>query len=264
MKRDNHRYRQPFPPRGGSVLFKQCFNPAHTTVFGIKQHNQNIYNEESLRILLEYTIITRKFKEIAGDKYHIRNREMPQNIHEQKVYRKIITELDSIIFEYYNSTGNSRKDSALRMVRQMQLLIDATSMPQLFKEYDSTVVPNKALTIFDEVDNYEGKIAIGCTSLKAVEWYKNELEYRYPMRPLFVVKGSVEFNKRGSVTKAFEETHNGILLCTQQSLKSSVNIPTCDRVLIESKQWNIPKIEQFFFRLHTGHDSKNVTNVIFL
>lgn len=263
VKEENKEYRQPFPPRGGSVLFKQCFNPAKTTVFGIQQHNQSIYNEESLRILLEYTIITRKFKEIAGDKYKVINKQVNQTDAEKAVYRVIIKELDTILYSYFTSTGNSRKDSALRLVRQMQLLIDATSMPQFFKEYHSDEVPTKAIGVFDEISQYDGKIALGCTSLKAVEWYKKELEYRFPMRQVFVVKGEVQFNKRGTITRAFEDTYNGILVCTQQSLKSSVNIPSCDRVIIESKQWNIPKIEQFYFRF-IRYDSKNVTEVVFL
>jgi hypothetical protein len=41
---------------------------------------------------------------------------------------------------------------------------------------------------------------------------------------------------------------NGILISTQQSLSSSVNIPTCNRVIIESCQWNIPKMSQYYFR----------------
>lgn len=259
----NDMYRSPFPPRGGSVLFKQCFNPAKTTVFGIQQHNQNIYNEDSLRIILEYTIITRKFKEICGDKYTVSNIEVDQHDAERRVYKKIITELNEILPAYFASTGNARKDAALRVVRQMQLLIDATSMPQNFKEYESTAIPNKALKVFQQIEEHNAKIAIGCTSLAAVEFYARQIGERYPFRPLFVVKGDVQFKKRGSITQQFETTENGILVCTQQSLKSSVNIPTCSRVLLESKQWNIPKIEQFFFRF-IRYDSPNHTDVVFL
>lgn len=55
-----------------------------------------------------------------------------------------------------------------------------------------------------------------------------------------MVKGDVAFKKRQSIVTEFDSTINGILICTQQSLSSSVNIPTCNDVILESLQWNIP------------------------
>jgi hypothetical protein len=56
----------------------------------------------------------------------------------------------------------------------------------------------------------------------------------------------------------FENDQTGILLATQMSLKSSVNIPACNKVIVESLQWNIPKIEQFYFRFIRYDSQKNV------
>jgi hypothetical protein len=120
---DNPYYKLPFPAKAGSLYFKRCFNPSRTTVFGIEKHNQDLYNEAHLRKLLEYTIITRKFKEIAGDKYVIKNISVKQNVYEEEVYRVIVEELQSVLNVYFNSTGNARKDAALKMLRQMTLLI---------------------------------------------------------------------------------------------------------------------------------------------
>lgn len=264
MKRMNNPYWQnAFPARGGAVWFKRCFNPAQSTVFGIQKHNQNIYNEKSLRKILEYTIITRKFKDIAGDKYKIVTKTVEQNDAEKEVYRIIIEELNQIIPEFYVSTGNSRKDAGLRLLRQMQLLIKATSMPQKFNNYTGNELPAKSLMIFDEVEKHQDKIAIGCTSIEAVEFYHAELLKRFPMRPIFKVIGDVTFKNREKIRNEFESTFNGILIATQQSLKSSVNIPSCSKVIIESKQWNIPKIEQFFFRF-IRYDSTDHTEVVFI
>jgi Helicase conserved C-terminal domain. len=85
----------------------------------------------------------------------------------------------------------------------------------------------------------------------------------FPDRPIFIIKGDVTFKKRQSIIKEFEDTLNGILICTQQSLKSSANIPSCNDVILESLQWNIPKMEQFYFRF-IRLDSKNQTQVHFV
>ena len=61
----------------------------------------------------------------------------------------------------------------------------------------------------------------------------------------------------------FDATINGVLICTQQSLSSSVNIPSCNDVILESLQWNIPRMEQYYFRF-IRLDSKELKNVHFV
>jgi len=69
--------------------------------------------------------------------------------------------------------------------------------------------------------------------------------------------------KRKEILEQFRLSENGILVCTQQSLKSSVNIPYCNKCIIESLQWNIPKISQFYFRF-IRFDSERHTEVHFV
>jgi predicted RNA methylase len=259
----NKYYMQPFPPYFGPTLFKRCFNPSKSSVFGIAKHNQDIYNENALRDLIGQSIITRKFKELAGDKYTIHNMKVQQTMAERFVYRKIISELHEVIPEFFESTGSSKKDSMLRIIRQLNLLIQATSMPQNFKDYHGDRTPSKAKGIIKWVDDRNEKVAIGCTSIDAVEWYEAILAAQFPNREVFKVVGEINFRSRKNIIKEFEATPNGILICTQQSLKSSVNIPSCNEVMIESLQWNIPKMEQFFFRF-IRYDSADHTNVTFI
>lgn len=262
-EKSNKYFEKPFPPYTGQTMFKRCFNPSKSTVFGIQKQNQDIYNESELKKIIEKTIITRKFREIAGDKYKVETVLVKQDQAERDVYRTIIKELDRILPEYFNSTGNSRKDALLRAMRQLSLLIDATSKPQTFSFYSGSGVPKKAEKIFDLIDSYDEKVAVGCTSIEATDWYENELKLNFPNRSIFKITGSISFKQRNKIIENFEATNDGILVCTQQSLKSSVNIPTCDKVIIESLQWNIPKIEQFYFRF-IRYNSENETLVIFV
>lgn len=259
----NRYFGLPFPPYFGPTTFKRCFNPAKSSVFGIAKHNQDIYNEEHLRNLIGQTIITRKFREIAGDKYSVHTVQVQQTMAERHVYSKIIRELHQVIPQFFKSTGSHKKDSMLNIIRQLNLLIKATSMPQSFDFYHGEDMNSKASKISTMIDERDQKVALGCTSIEAVNWYYAKFSEQFTNREIFRVVGEINFKARKNVIKEFEATTNGILICTQQSLKSSVNIPGCNEVILESLQWNIPKMEQFYFRF-IRYDSDQHTNVTFV
>lgn len=260
----NPYYLQPFPARRGATLFKSCFCPGKATVFGIEKHNQDIYNQECLTELINKTIITRKFKEFAGDKYEIVTRTVKPSEGEKEVYKTILEKFHEILYLYFNPMKDKKKESQLRLVRQIMLLIKACSIPQYMKGYFGEQYPRKAKKI-EQMLRYEmnGKVAIGCTSLDAVGMYKEYLAGKFPDRPLFIIRGNVDFKVRQRILDKFEKTENGILVCTQQSLKSSANVPSCEDIIIESLQWNIPRMEQFYFRF-IRLDSEGMRHVHFL
>jgi len=241
----NPNYNRPYPAYGGLSLFKKCFSPAKVTVFGVKKHNQNIFNKDSLARIVQKTIITRGFVDIVGKKIysHITHR-ISQNDAEKLVYSKIINEFQQMM-HYFKRSGNARKDNMLKLIRQIQLLIKSTSSPHLMSEYDSLILPNKYNHIMSLVKQFDEKVAIGTVFLETAIEYKRLMEERYPHRPVFLIKGDVSFGKRTHLINEFEASDNGILISTQQSLKSSVNIPTCNKIIVESLQWNIPKLEQY-------------------
>ncbi len=244
----NDYYMKPFPAYYGNGLFKSCFSPYKQTVFGIKKHNQDVYNSEQLVNLIEKTVITRSFFDITGKKPQFEVRRIEQNSAEELVYDTIVNKFCEMV-SYFKKTGNGRKDSMLQIIRQIQLMIKATSVPQFFKEYNSTKTPGKQLDIFEQVGCYpDEKIAIGTIFKHSVNLYYKKMQELYPDRPVFLIKGDISFRKRKPIIQAFEKTKNGILVSTQQSLKSSVSIPTCDKVFIESLMWNLPKIAQYYMR----------------
>ena len=256
----NPHYGEQFPAFRGHVLFRACHCPGKATVFGIEKQNQDVYNKEELFDLIGKTIITRKFRDFAGEKYKIRTHSVSPSKGEHEVYRVIIEEFCRICELYYNSTGDTKKDAGLRLMRQIKLLIKACSVPHLISGYYGDDYPSKTTYIRNLVRKIPGKVAVGCTSLAAFELYEEVLSRSFPDRPIFTVKGDVAFKKRQSIVTEFDSTINGILICTQQSLGSSVNIPTCNDVILESLQWNIPKMEQFYFRF-IRLDSKELKDV---
>ena len=257
---NNPHYGEPFPAFRGHVLFRACHCPGKSTVFGIEKQNQDVYNKEELACLIGKTVITRKFRDFAGEKYRIRTHTVSPSDGEREVYRVIIEEFCRICELYYNSTGDAKKDAGLRLMRQIKLLIKACSVPHLIEGYSGDGIPSKTRYIERLVRKIPGKVAVGCTSIAAFDLYEKRLRECFPDRPVFVVKGDVAFKKRQSIVTEFDSTVNGILVCTQQSLSSSVNIPTCNDVILESLQWNIPKMEQFYFRF-IRLDSKELKGV---
>ena len=256
----NTDYGSPFPVYRGHVLFRACHCPGKATVFGIEKQNQDVYNKEELSELIGKTVITRKFRDFAGEKYKIQTHTVSPSDGEREVYRVIIEEFCRICELYYNSTGDAKKDAGLRLMRQIKLLIKACSVPHLIEGYSGDGIPNKTKYIEKLVRKIPGKVAVGCTSIAAFDLYENHLRKCFPDRPVFVVKGDVAFKRRQNIVTEFDSTINGILICTQQSLSSSVNISACNQVILESLQWNIPRMEQFYFRF-IRLDSKEMKDV---
>jgi len=259
----NPYYGEPFPAFRGHVLFKACHCPGKASVFGIEKQNQDVYNKDELFSLIARTIITRKFKDFAGEKYKVRMHTVTPSDGEHEVYRVIIEEFCRICELYYNSTGDTRKEAGLRLMRQIKLLIKACSVPHLIEGYSGDPYPGKTRYIHKLVRKIPGKVAIGCTSIAAFDLYRRYFEEHFPERPLFIVRGDISFRKRQEIVSRFDATINGVLICTQQSLSSSVNIPSCNDVILESLQWNIPRMEQYYFRF-IRLDSRDTKNVHFI
>lgn len=253
-------YGIPFPQKYGANIFKACFCPGKISVFGIEKQNQDIYNKDELLKLINKTVITRKFREFAGEKYSIVTHSVKPTEGERAVYTTIIEEFYRICELYFASTGDSKKEAGLRLMRQIKLLIRACSTPNEIEGYYGETYPSKVLAIEEIINKIYGLVAVGCTSLNALDMYEEYFKNNFPDRPLFIIKGDKTFDKRQKILNEFQQTINGILLCTQQSLKSSANIPLCSNVIIESLQWNIPKMEQFYFRF-IRLDSRNKTTV---
>jgi hypothetical protein len=262
---DNEQYGYPFPAYTGGALFKASFCPQRSTVFGIRQDTQDIYNADLLKEIIAKTVITRKFEEIVGEKkYSIHTHNITQNDSERALYTLLMKDFLQVCYAYYTSTGNSRKEAALRLIRQIKLLIKATSIPHLMTHYKGSEMPSKYREVEALISSWPHELVTVGTIFKSTAYsYCTFLKQQFPHRKLFYIDGEIPVTKRKKILEQFQYSGNGILVCTQQSLKSSVNIPECDKCIIESLQWNIPRISQFYFRF-IRFDSPRHTEVHFV
>ena len=104
-------------------------------------------------------------------------------------------------------------------------------------------------------------IAIGVRHVSVLESYEKALREYLPDRPLFVVTGSdTSFAKRRALRQTLQDSGNGILLCTQQSLPSSVNFDYVNKVIIPELHYNNSGMSQFYFRFirYTSTEHKDI------
>lgn len=260
----NPYYGQPFPAyKAGYSLFAESHLPERITVFGVGKKTQDIYNADVLNKLLSYSVITRTFAEITGKEIR-RLHQTPVSFApaEREVYQKAMEEFFSMRQRYFALTGNSRKDSMMALIQQITLLLRISAAPNTVEEYDSLDTPVKIRKVCDMVGEWKDEIVvIGVRHKNVVEAYANEIRRRFPDRKLFVVTGSTTtLAGRRKLKNTLKESGNGILLCTQQCLPSSVNFEFVNKVIIPELHYNNARMSQFYMRFvrFTSTDWKDI------
>lgn len=261
-KDENIYFGRPIPAyKTGYNLFKSSHLPGKTTVFGVEKMTQDIYNSDVLDELLGKTVITRTFEEVVGKEIRrIHQVPVAMSAEEKAVYEVAMKEFYKLRDHYYASTGNSRKDSMLVIMQQINMLLKISAAPNTLSEYTGGV-PTKISKIIDMIGEIPDEtIAIGVRHLDVLEVYKEALEDAFPDRQIFVVSGKMSFANRKKLRKTLKESKNGILLCTQQSLPSSVNFEYVNKVFLPELHYNNAKMSQFYMRFirYTSTDYKDI------
>jgi hypothetical protein len=246
----------------GYKLFSESHLPEKITVFGVGQRTQDIYNADILKTIIDKTIITRTFEEVTGKKlYEIIQETCNFNTPEYDLYKKVIEEFHEMKY-LFTSTGNLRKDRMLEILNQLNLMLKVCAIPNNFKEYGSNLQPSKIKKMLSMLGNWNNeRVAIGCRHIKTVMIYANAIKAKYPDRPIFIITGdTVTLNQRKDIVKRIKNTTNGILISTQQSLSSSMNIGFINKVIIPELSWNDASMSQYYFRFirYTSTEWKQV------
>lgn len=267
--KENPYYGMPIPAyKKGYRLFANSHLPEKITVFGVGQRNQDIYNADELDRLLGKTVITRTFEEVTGkDIRRIHQMPIPFLPEEREVYNIVLKEFYRIQREYYSSTGNSRKDALMRLIQQITLLLRISAAPDCMKEYEGET-PLKEMAVVEALARWpEEVVAIGVRHTTVLDCYAAAIREYLPERPLFVVTGStVTFAKRRALREVLRDSQNGILLCTQQSLPSSVNFEFVNKIIIPEMHYNNAGMSQFYMRFvrYTSTEKKDLYFPIYI
>ena len=144
------------------------------------------------------------------------------------------------------------------------LLLRVAAAPNTMREYDGDT-PLKIVTAVEMAAQWEDEIvAIGVRHKDVLDAYASALRERLPQRPLFIVTGSTKtFAQRRALRKALRDSGNGILLCTQQSLPSSVNFEYVNKIIIPEMHYNNAGMSQFYMRF-IRYNSTEYKDIYFL
>jgi len=265
----NEYYLRPFPTfKKGLSLFRKSFLPEKITVFGIVKDTQDIYNQEVLKKLIDKTIITRTFEEMSQkDIYDIKQKVVGFSPEEAALYKKVIEEFNTLRDRYFDSTGDARKDSMFKMLQQLLLLLKVCAAPNSLAEYNSPKMPTKIKEILNMIKKWPDEpVVIGVRHVEVVDIYERYLKFTFPDRNVYkVTGGAASLKKRRQVAAQMEGDKTGILICTQQSLSSSMNIGFINKIIIPELHYNNASMSQFYFRFirYTSTEHKEVHYVTY-
>ena len=264
LSEDNNPYfGEPIPAyKKGYALFTASHLPEKITVFGAGQKTQDIYNADVLDEILGKTVITRTFEEVVGKEirriHQVTTFFSPE---ERAVYQMAMDEFVKMRGNYFISSGNSRKDAMMRLMQQITLLLRISAAPDTVKEYAGDT-PAKIRKIVEMIGLFPDEIvAVGVRHKSVLASFQNAIAKTFPQRKIFAVTGSsYTFTQRRALRKTLKDSKNGILLCTQQSLPSSVNFEFVNKVIIPELHYNNAKMSQFYMRFvrYTSTDWKDI------
>lgn len=262
----NPMYGRPIPAyKAGYRLFSKSHLPEKPTVFGIGERTQDIYNADELNDILAKTVITRTFEEVTGKEIRrIHQIPMSFSAEERAVYQIVMKKFGKIQWDYFSSTGSSRKDAMLRLMQQITLMLRVGAAPNTLKEYTGDT-PVKIMSVVEMAAQWENEyIVIGVRHIEVLNKYAEAIREFLPDRPLFTVTGSTTtFAQRRKLRKTLKASGNGILLCTQQSLPSSVNFEFVNKILIPELHFNNAAMSQFYMRF-IRYTSTHYKDIYFL
>lgn len=207
-------------------------------------------------------MITRTFEEITGREIRrFHQVVVPFTETERAVYQQAMEEFYAMRWNYFQSTGNYKKDAMMQLIQQIVLLLRISAAPNTVSEYVGGL-PAKLQKVMDMVREWKDDIiAIGVRHKTVITAYQRALETVFPDRPLFIVTGeTTTFAKRRALRQTLLESGNGILLCTQQSLPSSVNFEYVNKVIIPELHYNNSRMSQFYMRFvrYTSTEWKDI------
>ena len=262
----NDYYGCPIPAyKRGYSLFTHSHLPEKTTVFGIGERTQDIYNSDELSEILAKTVITRTFEEVTGKEIR-RIHQVPLDFapEEEDAYKLVMKEFWTIQRKYFGSTGDSRKDAMLRLMQQITLMLRVSSAPSTLREYTGDT-PVKVMAAVDMAAQWDSEcVVIGVRHKSVLDVYADAIREYLPDRPLYVVTGQgTSFAQRRKLRKTLRESGNGILVCTQQSLPSSVNFEYVNKVIIPELHYNNVSMSQFYMRF-IRYSSTQYKDIYFL
>lgn len=270
---NNKYFMKPFPAYGGYQVFRKTFCPKKITCFWAEETNQNIFNKRAFDRLMKSVRFTREFdmekprinrvlwlKE-TGEYKEYKQVVVPMNDVEKQVYEYLLTEFVRELEVYYQKSHDSSTASKLVIMQQIMNLLQGTSHPWTYPSYRWEKISTKMLKareIIKKEQTAGNKIIMGSpwveTMNRMQEMYTEDI-------PVFRLAAEDSKGKRSQIIRDFRTyTEPALLVGTLWVLKSWLNLPEVNAVIVESYPWNFAQLQQFVARA-IRLNSKEKTNI---
>ena len=148
-----------------------------------------------------------------------------------------------------------RKNALLALAHALRLLQQAVS-PVPENDPDPTSKEQTVIRLIREGGN--SHTAVGTIWKKNVPRLATLLRHAFPDRTVIDFDGDDSFKQRAEKLRQLNAAPSAILVSTQQSCRSSLNIPIVSEIIAEALPWNFPALNQWAMRFCRFTSKKTV------
>jgi Type I restriction-modification system methyltransferase subunit len=245
----------------GIVEFRRAHAPYKPTVLGVQRSLPTVPNAAALSDFLKCVRSRLRLSDLRGSNpLHISTTALPMRPMHFAVYDAIAEHVRGIIRA--ELADDSRKTSLLAIAQQIRVLQQACSDPETHAPGFPLDESSKRQHILSRVRNSTAShIAVGTIWKISAENISDFLKSKGAGREVFYFNGEASFPTRRKLLSDFMRCPRAVIVTTQQSLRSSVNVPCVSEVIAEALPWNFPSLEQWarrFVRYDSTHSSVNL------
>jgi SNF2 family DNA or RNA helicase len=257
----NPGFRQSYSGRGGFALFKRAHAPSRPTVMGAQKNIPDTHCETELVAFLDQIRSRLRLSEILDHTpctHHALNLVLsPQ---EQTAYDSLQKNIRDIARQNLKTLQNAvlwgdRKTALLALAHALRMLQQAVS-PAPENDPNPTSKEQAVIRLVRESGN--SHTAVGTIWKKNVPRMAAILQQAFPARAVISFDGGDSFKQRAGKLRLLNAAPTAILVSTQQSCRSSLNIPIVSEIIAEALPWNFPALNQWAMRFCRFTSKKTV------
>jgi len=247
VEKINPDFRKSYRSFKGMVLFRASHAPQKPTVLGEQRSLATVAQKEGLSGFLAGVRSRMRIEELLGyNPLKISTTTIYQTKAERALYKQVLEETRRFIEREMEETDNNRKANQLALAQAIRILQQTCSIPAHFPEYSGDANTSKRAHILNRCQTSDAShIAVGTIWKEAALDLVDFLQAAESTRQVFLFTGDESFNKRKDILAAFQAAPRAVLVTTQQSLRSSINVHAVSEVIAEALPWNFSALEQW-------------------
>ena len=243
----NPDFHRPYVGRGAFAMFKRCHAPARPTVMGAERSIPTLPNRTELEEFLGCFRSRLRLRDLLDREPFERETvavELPGA--ERALYDQFAEQAVEIARAHLAPSTSDRRATMLSLAQAIRLLQQVASMPGKF---GLRAAGAKETALVELIRKCQAThVAVGVIWRESVARLLPVLQREFPDREIVAFDGDDSFAQRRRKLNQLEAANRGLLLSTQQSIRSSLNLPIVSEVVAEAMPWNFTGLNQYTMR----------------